>query len=371
MGDAWSTCAREVSEEWTRDGRLRVHPDDTSGNDELAFWAEVEARVHAADTMVKLHEADPTFMDWVGKPMTANGKVVGEIVEAGFNPSQQRDATGKWAASGGGKEPEKKVGPVKPTGGNVRALHLTRREQVALATEMSRSLSQDSADPEHAENLIRRFDRFLGHRSTAQERLDFRYRMAYGKVQDALGDLLDVRNTGNPAVRATVTQLGVLDRRVLALLKLKGTRVVIGRDPEEIFDTSNWGPPPGAYGGGWSDVQALYSDEANVLVVQGTDARMTTVVAHEAGHAIDFLTDRPSQTDEWAEITKEAALIDGNPYFTPEGQNGSQERAQSEWFAECFAQFIESGGLTNRYAAGSAPYKLALRIDRLMARALR
>ena len=36
---------REVAEEWTRDGRMHVPPDDTSSDDDVAFWAEVDRRL--------------------------------------------------------------------------------------------------------------------------------------------------------------------------------------------------------------------------------------------------------------------------------------------------------------------------------------
>lgn len=36
---------REVAEEWTRDGRMHVPPDDTTFDDDLAFWAEVDRRL--------------------------------------------------------------------------------------------------------------------------------------------------------------------------------------------------------------------------------------------------------------------------------------------------------------------------------------
>lgn len=36
---------REVAEEWTRDGRMRVPPDDTSSDNDVAFWAEVDRRL--------------------------------------------------------------------------------------------------------------------------------------------------------------------------------------------------------------------------------------------------------------------------------------------------------------------------------------
>jgi hypothetical protein len=35
---------REVADEWTRDGRMHLPPDDTSGDDDLAFWNEVDRR---------------------------------------------------------------------------------------------------------------------------------------------------------------------------------------------------------------------------------------------------------------------------------------------------------------------------------------
>jgi hypothetical protein len=36
---------REVSQEWTADGRMHLPPDDTTDDDDLAFWAEVDRRV--------------------------------------------------------------------------------------------------------------------------------------------------------------------------------------------------------------------------------------------------------------------------------------------------------------------------------------
>jgi hypothetical protein len=36
---------REVADEWTADGRMHLPPDDTSGDDDLAFWAEVDRRM--------------------------------------------------------------------------------------------------------------------------------------------------------------------------------------------------------------------------------------------------------------------------------------------------------------------------------------
>ena len=38
-------AAREVSEEWTADGRMHLPPDDTRGDDDVGFWDEVERRV--------------------------------------------------------------------------------------------------------------------------------------------------------------------------------------------------------------------------------------------------------------------------------------------------------------------------------------
>ena len=35
----------EVAEQWRREGRLHVPPDDASPDDELAFWAEVDRRI--------------------------------------------------------------------------------------------------------------------------------------------------------------------------------------------------------------------------------------------------------------------------------------------------------------------------------------
>jgi hypothetical protein len=40
---------RVVAEEWARDGRLHVPPDDCSKDDDLAFWNEVERRLAAEE----------------------------------------------------------------------------------------------------------------------------------------------------------------------------------------------------------------------------------------------------------------------------------------------------------------------------------
>lgn len=38
-------AVREVSDEWTADGRLHLPPDDISQDDDLAFWRAVEVRM--------------------------------------------------------------------------------------------------------------------------------------------------------------------------------------------------------------------------------------------------------------------------------------------------------------------------------------
>lgn len=50
--DERTKVVQEVSEEWMDAGRLHVPPDDTSGDEELAFWAEVDRRLaeHADST---------------------------------------------------------------------------------------------------------------------------------------------------------------------------------------------------------------------------------------------------------------------------------------------------------------------------------
>jgi len=40
-----SKIVRELAGEWTADGRMHVPPDDTSGDDDGAFWDEVDRRV--------------------------------------------------------------------------------------------------------------------------------------------------------------------------------------------------------------------------------------------------------------------------------------------------------------------------------------
>jgi hypothetical protein len=43
--DIRTRIVRQVAEEWTREGRLHVPPDETEGDSELEFWSEVDRRL--------------------------------------------------------------------------------------------------------------------------------------------------------------------------------------------------------------------------------------------------------------------------------------------------------------------------------------
>jgi len=42
-----------VYDEWVAAGKIHDPPDDTSGDDDLAFWAEVDRRMAVADVAAK------------------------------------------------------------------------------------------------------------------------------------------------------------------------------------------------------------------------------------------------------------------------------------------------------------------------------
>jgi len=41
----WAEAAAQVSGEWIARGKLHTFPDDTSDDDDFAFWQEVKRRV--------------------------------------------------------------------------------------------------------------------------------------------------------------------------------------------------------------------------------------------------------------------------------------------------------------------------------------
>lgn len=214
----------------------------------------------------------------VGRQQTKFGEAVvldyeppGEGTKAGFNPAQARNPLGQWTASGSSASEEERR----------REQRRKRRQQIAL--QMTRDAFQGGS-------LGRRmFDKLLGHKSTAAQRLEFRARLALEKLRGIFGANFVIDGPMTPDLQSLISMFALFPSRVLAELAASGLRIVVSE--KEITEQPDFAVFRGTRtpdGRRWEDVPGAYMAERNVIVANAR-LRDTLLAAHELGHAVDQL----------------------------------------------------------------------------------